>query len=59
MAGEKNIIFFKRNHDAIWEGSGPSAVLFHEGQTRDATNKTMAPVSDTGEKTPFENDVNR
>lgn len=61
MAGEKKISFskeFKRNYDAIWKGSGPSALFFHKGQTHNATNKTMAPVSYTGKKTPSEDDVN-
>lgn len=48
-----------KNYDTIWEGSGPSALLIHKRQTRNTTNETMAPVSDAGEKTPFEDDINR
>lgn len=62
MAGEKKLSFskeFKRNYDATWKGSGPSALFFfHKVQTHNPTNKTMAPVSDTGKKTPSEDDVN-
>lgn len=47
-----------RNYNTIWEGSGPSALLIHKRQTRNTKNETIAPVSDAGEKTPFEDDVN-
>jgi len=58
--GEKYIISreFKRNYDVIWKRSGTSAVLFDKIQLCSSTNRTMPPVSDRGEKTSFEDDVN-
>lgn len=50
---------FMRNYNTIWEGSGPSALLIHKRQTRNTKNETIAPASDAGEKTPFEDDVNQ
>lgn len=64
MAGEKkkNYLFEENSRRSMMQFGkdlGPSALLFHKGQTHNARNTTMAPVSDTGEKTPFEDDVNR